>query len=70
MTEELIIMKQNITHTRIYGHGAADVLKQAEINAKFLGDALGIAIGKDQVLIIRAEDSKLRFIIESREPIY
>lgn len=70
MYEEVDIMEQQITHTKIYGHGAADVLKQAEVNAKFLGDALGIAVGKDQILVIKAEGNKLRFAIESREPIF
>ena len=63
-------MEQNITHTKIYGHGAADVLKQAEIKAAYIDNALNIVIGKDQVLVIEAVGGILRFHIVSREPIY
>lgn len=71
MVHDLTIMSEQLTHTKIYGHGAVDVLKQAEIKAALIDGALNIVIGKDQVLVVTAtNDGKLRFDIVSKEPIF
>lgn len=64
------IMEQ-ITHTRIYGHGAADILKQAEINAKVIdAGSMSILTASNQELIITAVGGVLRFHLVSKQPLY
>lgn len=71
MVQDLIIMENQLTHTRIYGQGAADVLRQAEIKAEYIDNALNVVIGKNQVLVITAVgNGKLRFELISKEPIF
>lgn len=60
-------MTDTLTHIKIYGHGAADVLKQHEIKAAFIEGALNIILDKDKNLVIVAEGDKLRFYLESKE---
>lgn len=67
MVTDILIMPLNLTHTKIYGHGAADVLKQNEINATIVDGSLNILLNKYQNLVIVAEGSKLRFYLESVE---
>lgn len=64
-------MFTTITHTKIYGSkAAADVLKQSEINAAVSKEgSLGIKLAGDRVLVIVAEGDRLRFHIESVEPL-
>lgn len=63
------VMGTELTHTKIYGHGAIDVLKQADVNAKFEQGDLKIILSKTSVLVIVAEGNKLRFYIESLVPV-
>lgn len=63
------IMEQ-ITHTKVYSYGAVDILKQYEIQAKIIDGALGIKLDATKVLVVVAEGDKLRFHIESIEPIF
>lgn len=62
-------MTQILTHTKIYGHGAIDVLKQAEIKAAYVDGSLNIQLDANRFLVVVAEGDKLRFYIESQEPV-
>lgn len=76
MVQQLSIMEQAITHTRIYGHGAADVLKQAEIKAKVIDSgSMSILLSATQELIIVAAKSEtgnaiLKYQLVSKLPLY
>lgn len=67
MYEDQLIMPNILNIVKIYGHGAADVLRQAEIKAKFTGEGLSIATSKDQVLVITVENGKLKFYLKTEE---
>lgn len=63
-----IVMPLTITHTKIYGRGAADVLKQNEINAKFIDGNLNIILSKTQNLVIVSVGDETKFYLESIVP--
>jgi len=71
MVQELTIMSEQLIHTKIYGHGATDILKQAEIRAAYVNNALSVAISKNQMLVVTADkEGNLRFELVSKKPIY
>lgn len=71
MLHDYTIMSEQLIHTRIYGHGAVDVLKQAEIKAAFIDSKLNIVVGRDQILVVTATgEGKLRFDLVARDRLY